>query len=462
MRQIALLLALLLPALIQSHVISLANTDELAQFVKANSVVFLKIFSKKCGHCKAAEKPFSTVSQRYGDKGIAFGEIDGDKNPKVMEMFGIKGFPGMFVISGAVTNRLQYMGPVSEVSHFAELMDEVLVRQHPPQYKESAVETLKKMESYVGYGVYCGNQLSSTFHKLQAAATVLNNLHYFTTENTSICKKYGIAEGEFVYVRISGQREEMDLDRANLMTNIAFLRYDDMNPFKQEFFGDAIDLKVPLLVFIGNEDSEEVKSVKKASELLPTQRLIPVHNTLKTEFEKEYFTLFGYEESEAPMLLLVHIKQPLQIKRFEGKWTPEAVAAFVSKELGVSTIGGTEGEGAHGEVEELNTDTMFDFLYEKQATKVIFFYKTGSAECDSVAHPFHELAAEFSQRNKPVKFGRINVGIHVVPSVKGVPGIAFFNKDFTLQPKMFEGQGTKERIREFIQKMIGEKYSDEL
>lgn len=69
-----------------------------------NDVIFLKIYTDWCGHCKRMLEPWKELaSDVHNDskfKGVVVAELDADKDKDLAQKLGAQGFPTIVVIKG--------------------------------------------------------------------------------------------------------------------------------------------------------------------------------------------------------------------------------------------------------------------------------------------------------------------------------------------------------------------------
>jgi thiol-disulfide isomerase/thioredoxin len=459
------LLATVLPA--TSQVQDLTD-QQLWPILAANDFVFLKVYSKKCSHCKSAEAPFLSASKKFYSKNVKFVDVDGDKYSEVMKRLGISGFPGMFFFSRGFQNRLQYFGPVSEEKYFTEFLGELVGRISPKLYQKSEVEALAKTDDYTGYGLFCGSQDSQAFKVLQTHIVLCHEMVYFTTEELDVCQEHQIGQNGFAFRRISGHTEVLQdlMKTPNLKRHIIFMKYDPTNPFKKEFFVDSIEEKLPIVVFADRETSgSQLAAVRDFSVGLPAYTAIVLHNRLQSEFESEYFPLFEAKESDLPLLWIVEMKQPMKKIRYQGKWDPKAIRAFFDAYQAKSNgnqASGKSKDADDGPVLLITKEKMLPFLNDKSVSKLILFYTDECTGCQHLQETLTEVGAHFKAQGKAVRFGKVDTNENDLPNIKKVPAVVFFGPDFQKDPEFFKGEGTKENLVRFVTEKLGTVITDDL
>ena len=441
--------------------------SDILKFIESSPFTFLKVYSKNCGHCQAAETPFNNVSKRIKNPKLKIGNIDGEKYPDVMKLLDIQGYPGIFMFFGGLKNRLQYFGPVSDEQHFYDFVIGILNKDQTHFYDENQIETTKKSNEYIGFGVFCGKEDSSQFQKIKNASLALHDFPLYITNVDKTCRMYSISSNQLAFKRISGSLAVIKTIEKleDLKTQLRFIKYDYINPFKQEFFYDAIGDSIPFLIYASkNENKEHLKALENYYQMFPKNRIINLYNEFKTEFEREYFSVFDIDDSQLPVLFIAEIKQNVVKYLYSGKLTPESITNFVKNYFDKKLKKNLKSQKVVNDevnTKSLTANTIVDFLSDSKVFKLILFYSPGCLGCGNIETVFRELANEFGN-DKRVKFGKIDVNQNEVPSIKKVPAISFFKKDFSDNPEFYKGSGEVKLLKKFVEKKLDVFGDDEL
>lgn len=79
---------------------------------KKDDLIITVFFATWCGHCKDFGKVLETVNEKHNDK-LSIVKIDVDKNPELVDTYGVEGYPSIFFIkNGDVQKKIE--GSMSE------------------------------------------------------------------------------------------------------------------------------------------------------------------------------------------------------------------------------------------------------------------------------------------------------------------------------------------------------------
>lgn len=71
--------------------------DQLKDELDAGKAVFLKLWKKGCGACKLSEPAIERIAQAWDGKGLAFGQIQADEHPEIMDIADTDVLPVFFI-----------------------------------------------------------------------------------------------------------------------------------------------------------------------------------------------------------------------------------------------------------------------------------------------------------------------------------------------------------------------------
>lgn len=450
------IVTMLLAILAVTSKIHQVTDSNFESFINSNELVFLKVFAPWCQISQTANKPFKELSDQFANSRIVFAEIDGDKNPKIVDFLKMQGFPGLFAFVNGLSNQLQYFGPVDQSNAMESFLTELTLKRDMPEYQEERVAEIKKGENYVGYGLYCGERESPEYIKIAHSAMQISNLLIFFTDSPSICSKFSITKGQLAYERISGAKVYLKaIGEADVLKRqLRFIKFDAVNPFIVDFFSDAIEGKFPMMIYIDeNNSADHISKLQELQRRRLAYNMLVMHNKLQSDFETEYFPLLGVNKTQLPALLILIFNQKFIKYIYEGDWSPESLDTFVSdfyaKKL-TPHLASEEHEPAHeGTLLSLTAKTMYKFLFDQEKFKVLLFYSPSCNGCDRIKQLVRDLAHVFEYRND-ISFGKIDISKNEVPSIGEAPMLAFFTKEPEKEPLFYKGPVEFEKIKEFI------------
>jgi len=446
----------LLISLTVSAKIHQVTDNEVESFINSNELVFLKVFAPWCQISQTASKPFKDLSDKFADSRVVFAEIDGDKNPKIVELLKMKGFPGLFAFVNGVKNHLQYLGPVDQPAGMDSFLTEITMKRDMPEYDAERVAQLKQGENYVGYGLYCGERESAHYVKIAHAAMQVSNLIIFFSDSKAICSKFSISKDQLAYERISGAVVYLKAigEDEILKRQLRFIKYDAVNPFIVDFFTDSIEGRFPMMIYIDENSSQDhISKLQVLQRKRLTYNMLVMHNRLATDFETEYFPLLGVQRNKLPALLILIFNQKFIKYIYEGDWSRESLDQFVTdfydKKLTPHLVT-EEHEPTHeGTLQGLTAKTMYNFLFDPEKFKILLFYSPSCNGCDNIKKVVRDLAHVFEYRTDIV-FGKIDIAKNEVPNLGEAPLLALFSKEPEKEPLFYKGAAEFDKIKEFI------------
>lgn len=461
------LLTFFLQILSASNSITDLTAENWENYINSHKFVFLKIYSKKCMHCKVAKKPFIETSEKFSNLGINFADLDGDVHVSTLSQLDVKGFPAIFLFVNGVSNRLQYFGAVSEKKHFEEFLEEILSKQSLPTFNETIINELQKHDNYTGFGLFCGTIDTKISELLINSIILIHNYQVFQTNEQSICQKFLISNDQFAFMRVSKNIATIkNIDQIkNLKNSLQFLKFDFLNPFTQEFVMDSIGDSIPLLIYADKEyDSKKIKELEKFYVNFPKNKIIALHNKFKSEFEKDYFPIFGIENDELPVLLIAEIKSEMVKYKYSGDWTVSSIADFVNKYFLKKIprhLKSQKDVPKNKLIENLTSNKIYDFIADQKKNKLLLFYTLNCSGCPELLKTFVQIAERFKSDER-IKFGQIDTSQNEVPDIKKIPALTMFGTVFEKNPAFFKGEGDFDKIMDFITQNLENKVETDL
>eukprot|EP00826_Nyctotherus_ovalis_P008133 TRINITY_DN1209_c0_g1_i10.p1 TRINITY_DN1209_c0_g1~~TRINITY_DN1209_c0_g1_i10.p1 ORF type:complete len:507 (+),score=189.63 TRINITY_DN1209_c0_g1_i10:48-1523(+) len=464
-----------LACLVLADEVLILKDDNFETTVNGDKPVLVKFYAPWCGHCKSLAPEYSKLAETVKKENLPFiiAELDATENSQSASKYGIRGYPTIkFFMNGLV---LDYNKERKQ-----EAMIEFMKKKSEPSSKElkDAKDVKEILDDKDKRCILVSDKPEDLAKFMNTGRIVEEFKFYHTSEKVGkeifpevdkpsvvLLKNFG--DKKVIY---TGPFEHTDL-QAFLKKN----QFDIVTPLDDEsgkvVFNNEEKLGVILIVAAEKVSEDLMKMFRELAEKRKSDKYMFMTCTKDNDWGKRYFSFFGVEESDAPLIEIVENKGRTNRYRHEGKLNVDDISKFIDdfeakkieKFIKSEPVPGA-GENP-GPVYKVVAKTFNDLVINNDDDVFVKFYAPWCGHCKSLAPIFVELG-EALKGYKKVRLVEIDATKNDIEGVKvnSYPTLYLYQAGKKKSPKKFEGNRTLEEMKKYLEEncvnKIGERKDD--
>jgi protein disulfide-isomerase A1 len=436
------------------------NDDNFEQTIGGTNPVFVKFYAPWCGHCKALAPEYIKLAETVKQENLPFviAEIDATTSPNMARKYGISGYPTIkFFLNGLAIDYNK--------ERKIDAMIEFMKKKSAPASEElkDAAEVKAKLEDKNRRCILVSDNLDDLQKYMNTGRIVEEFKFYHTSERVgkevfpeiekpSIVLLKDFGEKKIVYTGSFEHTEFEAFLRKNQFDIVTILDHESSKPV----FSDGDKVGVFLIVAADNPTEEQEKMLRKLAEKRQSDKYMFLFCTKGTEMGKRFFSFFGIEEADAPLIEIIEGKGKPTRYRHTGKLTVDEISKFMddfeAKKLEVFIKSEPIPESNPGPVYTVVAKNFKEMIMNDDKDVFVKYYAPWCGHCKALAPIFVELA-ESLKHNPNLRIAEIDATKNDIEGVRitAYPTLYLYQAGKKKNPKKYEGERTLEEMTKFLQ-----------
>lgn len=430
------------------------------QTINGPNPVLVKFYAPWCGHCKAMAPEYIKLAETVKKENYPFviAEIDATANGESARKYGVQGYPTIkFFIGG---QSIDY-NKDRKVDAFIEFMKK---KSEPSSTELKGLEEVKeKLDNKEKRCILVSDNKADLEAYMNTGRMLEEFKFYHTSEEVGKEIFPEITKPSIVYLKNFGEKKMIYTGSFEPKDFQAFLKknqFDIVSPLDNEsgkvVFSDESKLGVILVVAAEKMDEELEKMYRHLAEKRKSDKYMFLTCTKDNDWGKRYFTFFGIEDSDAPLIEIVENKGKTNRYRHTGKLTVDEISKFmddfeankIEKFIKSEPIP----EENPGPVYKVVAKTFNDEIINNDMDVFVKYYAPWCGHCKALAPTFIELG-ESLKHNPKLKLVEIDATKNDIEGVRvsSYPTLYLYQSGSKKSPKKYEGERTLEEMTKFLE-----------
>lgn len=439
------------------------------QTINGPNPVLVKFYAPWCGHCKAMAPEYIKLAETVKSENHPFviAELDATVNGESAKKYGVKGYPTIkFFIDG---QPIDY-NKERKVDAFIEFMKK---KTNPSSTElKDAAEVKEKLDDKDKRCILISDDKTDLDKYMNTGRILEEFKFYHTSEKVGKEVFPEVTKPSIVYLKNFGEKQMIytgSFEPAEFQEFLKKNQFDIVSPLDDEsgkvVFGDENKLGVILIVAAEKVDEDLEKMLRELAEKRGTSKYMFLTCTKENDWGKRYFSFFGVEDSDAPLIEIVENKGKTNRYRHTGKLTVDEVSKFIddfeAKKIEKFIKSEPIPEENPGPVYKVVAKTFNDIVINNDMDIFVKYYAPWCGHCKALAPTFVELG-ESLKHNTKLKLVEIDSTKNDIEGVRvsSYPTLYLYQSGKKRSPKKYEGGRTLEEMTKFLEENCENKFTE--
>jgi len=434
--------------------------DNFEQTVSGANPVLVKFHAPWCGHCKSLAPEYVKLAETVKQENLPFviAEVDATANPKTASKYEIKGYPTIkFFLNGI---SIDY-----EKERKVDAMIEFMKKKSSPSSEElkSAAEVKARLEDKNRRCILVSDNQDDLRKYMNTGRLIDEFKFYHTSEGVgkevfpeigkpSIVLLKDFGEKKIIYTGSFEPTEFQPFLKKNLFDIVTILDNESSKPI----FSTAEKVGVLLIVAADSPTKEQEKMFRELAEKRQSDKYMFLFCTKSTDMGKRYFSFFGVDDADAPLIEVVESKGKPKRYRHKGKLTVDEISKFIddfeAKKVEVFIKSEPIPEVNPGPVYTVVANNFKEMVMDNKMDVFVKYYAPWCGHCKTLAPIFVELA-ESLKHNPNLRLVEVDSTKNDIEGVtiNSYPTLYLYQSGKKKSPKKYEGGRTLSEMTTFLQ-----------
>ncbi|KAG2385919.1 hypothetical protein C9374_003068 [Naegleria lovaniensis] len=427
--------------------------------VASKEFALIEFFAPWCGHCKKLAPEYATLAEKFANnEKVSIFKVNGDDESDLMTKYQIQGFPTLKLFKNGKFFR-DYDGDRTAEA-IAQWLNKKTGPVAVPIDSESALQELKSSSKVLVVGFVSSKDSDNYKNLLEAADN--SDLEDFIVAvvvgNADLNAKNQITQDSVVVFRDfdSTPAVSANFDVQAIVDFVKENGYPLVDEVSGATFQRLVEKELPIgVLFIDFADeSAKKKYIEELTEIAQQFKGKVVLGYSDASIYGEQLSIMGGNKNIIPGFAIMDVVNRANYPLKAESITKEDIANFVGEVLAGKVpkfVRSQEIPAENNEPVKIVVGKSFDDIVINNDNDVLLeFYAPWCGHCKSLEPVYNQLAEELKDV-KGLTIAKIDATENDTPiNIEGFPTIYFFPKGGKQSPVPYEGDRTKDDLKNFL------------